>query len=180
MLMSRGFANALKMLVTLAAISLSFGCATHYITPDSLYADDADFKIDPESQILDTTEARQALDVLYRYRQALVDKDYGTLNQLISDDYYDNAGTTETTTDDYGREELVSILELTAQHADRIQMAIVVKGLNIEGPRAQIDYEYDFAYQYALGGQDAWDAGVDVNRMNLALEGDRWRIVGGL
>ncbi|RDV38872.1 hypothetical protein DV096_08750 [Bradymonadaceae bacterium TMQ3] len=180
MLMPRGIARATMALMTLIFVTLSLGCASRYITPDALYADDPEFRIDAESEILDTTEAREVLDVLYRYRQAVVDKDYGTLNELVSDDFYANAGTTETTSDDYGRDELVSVLEMTAQHADRIQMAVVVKGLTVEGMRAHVDYEYDYAYQYNVGDMKSWDAGVDVNRLRLVREDDRWKIVSGL
>ena len=125
-------------------------------------------------------EARQIIDSLYRYRQALVGKDFGTLNRLVSENYYDNAGTTDTTTDDYGHSELEGVFELMAQHAEEIRYQIIVKEVEIDGARGAIDYEFEYAFQYLVGDKETWDAGSDVNRLEFAREGDEWRITSGM
>ncbi|MFU8802368.1 MAG: hypothetical protein ACNA8W_01030 [Bradymonadaceae bacterium] len=169
-----GFILALLLTVGLSA------CVSPHLTSDSIFPEDNGFQIDEESQIMDSAEARQVLDVLYHYRQALIAKDFGTLNRLISEDYYDNAGTTHTTADDYGREELAEIFEMMAQYAESIQYRVLIKDVVIKGERAHIDYEFDFSYQYRVGDEVTWDAGVDVNRLQLAREQDHWRITSGL
>ena len=164
-------------LVLLSAMIVTSACSPGYIRPNDIYANDPTFKIDPESRIPDTLETRK---VLAQYRLALVNKDFGTLNRLVSEDYYDNAGTTHTTSDDYGVKELRASFELMASHTEGIQYKVLVKDLTFEEQRAHVDYEYEYAYEYKVGDESTWDAGVEVNRLRLAREGDVWRIVGGL
>lgn len=167
-------------MILLLMVSGLMACASPHLRSDNIYSDDQAFLIDEEVQILDTKEHREVLEVLYNYRLALVAKDFGALNRLISADYYDNAGTTHTTADDYGREELNEIFEMMAQYAENIQYRVLVKGVVVDGARAHIDYEYRYSYQYKIGDEVTWDAGVDVNRLQLVLEQDRWRITSGL
>ena len=166
-------------ILALAAMTLT-ACGSEFITDDTLYTEDLDFAIDEESRILDTVESREVLDVLAKYRVAVVKKDFGALNRLVSDDYYDNASTTNTTRDDYGREGLSETFELMAQHADSIQYKVTVKGVEIERGLAHIDYEYTYAYQFKVGDEVAWDSGTDVNRVELKRVEGEWKIVAGL
>ncbi|MBA2662130.1 MAG: hypothetical protein H0U74_07515 [Bradymonadaceae bacterium] len=167
-------------LTILLSIFATTACSPNHIRADDLYPDDPAFRVDDEARILDTLEARQVLDVLAQYRQALVRKDFGALNRLVSQDYYDNAGTTHTTADDYGLTELREAFEVMARHAETIQYKVVVKDVVITTLRAHVDYEYEYAYQYKVGDETTWDAGVEVNRLQMAREGDLWRIVSGL
>lgn len=168
------------LMILLVFSATSIGCAGNFIRGDELYPDDPHFSIDEQAQIEDTTDARQLLDVLFQYRRALVSKDFGTLLRLVSDDYYDNAGTTHTTADDYGRDELDEHFELLANYAQQIRYRIVVKDVQIDGGRAHIDYEFEYAFQYRIGDHETWDAGVDVNRVEFLREGERWRISSGM
>lgn len=155
-------------------------CNSEYLQDKEFYAEDPEFRIDEEAQILDTVEHRSILDVMARYRQALVKKDFGTINRLVADDYYDNGSTTNTTRDDYGREQLDEIFELLANHADSIQYRMTIKNVEIVRGRARVDYEYRYAYQYRIDEEISWDAGVEVNRVELKRVGEDWRIVSGL
>ena len=167
-------ATGMVALMTLTA------CGSEFITDDTLYTEDVDFRIAEDSRILDTVESREILDVLAKYRVAIVKKDFGTLNRLVAQDYYDNAATTDTTRDDYGREGLGETFELMAQHAESIQYRVTIQSVEIDKGFAHIDYEYSYAYQYQVGDEVAWDSGVDVNRVELKLiEGD-WKIIAGL
>lgn len=166
---------------TLFVAALIFtGCGAKQLRADEFYVDDPDFHIDEEASIPDTTETREVLDVLWQYRQAIVNKDFGVLNRLVSDDYYENAGTTGTTADDYGRSELGEIFEMVAQSADEIRYQITVRDVQVRGTQAHVDYEFDYAFKFQVGDSVTWDAGADVNRLELAREGDRWRIVSGM
>lgn len=172
--------RVLRVFPLLLVLTLFVGCAGGQLTSDDIYPEDQDFLIDEEAEIVDSEDARAVLDVLYQYRRALVSKDFGAIGRLVSDDYYDNAGTTHTTADDYGREQLNEVFEMLAQHAEQIRYRVIVKDLEVDNHRAHIDFEYEYAYQYKVGDQDQWDAGADVMRMQLSREGDRWRITGGL
>ena len=171
------FALLLSLGVTCVAMT---GCASEFIRSDEFYVEDADFRIDEEVKIKDTVENREILDVMAKYRQALVKKDFGTLDRIISKDYYDNASTTNTTRDDYGREQLDNLFEMLANHAESIQYRIVVKSVEIERDEAFVDYEYRYAYQFKIGEEVSWDAGVEVNRVTLKQADDKWQILSGL
>ncbi len=170
--------SALGLLVMVGLMLTA--CGSGHLRSDDLYPDDRDFRIDAEAEIVDTTEAREVLNVLYQYRQALVSKDFGTLTRLVSDEYYDNAGTTQTTADDWTRSDLESVFELMAQHAEEIRYRVLVKDLQVDGNQAHIDFEFEYSFRFRVGDVEELDAGRDVNRMELAREGDRWRIIGGM
>jgi hypothetical protein len=155
-------------------------CSSGYIRSDDLYPDDQNFRIDSEANIPDTTETREVLNVLYLYRQALVNKDVGALNRLVSDEYYENAGTTHTTSDDWTRSDLGEVLEMVIQSAEEIQYRVLVKDVQIQGRQARIDYEFQYAFRFRVDDREELDAGRDVNRLELVQEGDRWRITGGM
>ncbi len=125
-------------------------------------------------------ENRQVVDVLLQYRRAVIRKDVGALRRLVSEDYYDNGGTTDTTRDDFGVDELPEIFELIAQHAEQIKYDVVVKDVEIKDDVAYVDYEYEYAYQYKVGDQTSWDAGLEVNRLELAQRDGEWKIISGL
>jgi hypothetical protein len=170
----------LVWMLLLCLVVVLTACGPTHLKTDTMYGSDSGFFVDEEAQIVDTPDHREVLDVLRRYQRALVAKDFGTLKQLISNDYYDNAGTTHTTADDYGRAELDEIFEMMAQNVESIQFRVVVKDVLVQGRRAHIDYEYRYSYQYRVGDEVTWDAGVDVNRLQLVYEQDRWRITSGL
>lgn len=161
-------------------VAMLTGCASNQVQGDDLYPDEPHFQISEDAEIRDDADAREVLDVLYRYREAMVSKDFGSLTRLVSQDFYDNAGTTHTTEDDYGYDELSEVFEMMAEYATQIQYEVIVKDVVVDDYRAHIDYEFEYAYQYEMADQETWDAGVDVNRLELQRENDRWRIISGL
>lgn len=156
------------------------GCAPNHVRSDELYPDSTEFTIDEEAEIEDTEQVREVLDTLYQYREALVNKNFGSLNRLISAEYYDNAGTTHTTGDDYSHDELSEVFELMANHANEIRYSVIVKDVEVGDEEAHIDFEYEYAFQYRIADQETWDAGKDVNRLELIREDEQWRIISGL
>lgn len=176
--------SLLRTIVSITLLSLvglsAAGCGDQFIRADELYQDDPGFTISEEAEIPDTTQARQALDVLAQYRQAVVNKDFGALNRLVSEDYYDNAGTTDTTKDDYDAQRLSEVFEMMAEHTESITYKVMVEDVDIQKDRAFVDYEYEYSYQYEFGEDVKWDAGVEVNRLELVEKGGSYQIVSGL
>ncbi len=170
----------LAFLTLATMLFIGVGCGPSYLKKESHYADEVGFTIDDEARIADTVEHRKVLDVLVQYRSAIVRKDVGSLKRLVSDEYYENGGTTNTTSDDYGSDALPEVYEMMAQHAENIRYEITVKELAVDGRRATIDYEYQYAYQFSIGEQPSWDAGIDVNRLELMDDDGEWKIVSGL
>lgn len=173
-----------SFLITLAlcvvCLTSVTACGPSYLVDDNFYAEDLDFRIDQEAKIEDTQAHRDVLDVIARYRVALVKKDVGALNGMIAADYYENAGTTHTTKDDYGQTQLGDVFEMMAQHSESIQYQITIKDMEVLKREAHVDYEYRYAYQYKVGEETSWDAGVDVNRVQLRQIEGQWKIVSGL
>ncbi len=170
----------MPLLVVGWSLGIGAGCAAATIQSDEIYADDPAFRIADDSEIEDTTRNREVLDVLAQYRKAVVRKDFGTLKRVISKNYYDNGGTTATTDDDYGYEELANVFERMAQHAEEIKYRVTVRDVTYERERARVTYEYKYAYKYVLGEKPTWDAGTEVNRTEMVREDGRWKIIGGL
>ena len=170
----------MRLIATLVLSLVLVGCSTSSPMEDAFWAKDVEFVVDKEADIKDVKSNRDILDVLARYRQALVRKNFGEINALVASDYYDNSSTTNTTRDDYGQNQLPEIFELLANHAESIQYRIVVKGIEIEEDRAFVDYEYRYAYQYRISDEIQWDAGVDVNRVQFKRVGADWKITSGL
>lgn len=168
------------MLIAFFFSSMLVACAGNQVRGDDLYPEETNFRISEEAEIRDTTEVREVLDVLYQYRRALVDKDFGTLNRLVSEHYYDNAGNPDSTEDHYSYEDLEELFAMMAEHADQIRYEVEVMDVSVSENQAHIDYEFEYAYQYDVGDKATWDAGMDVNRLELIREGDRWRIVSGM
>lgn len=167
-------------MVLVGFVAMAMGCSSNHLRSDDLYPDTVEFQLDEDSEIEDTAENREVLDILYQYRLALVNKDFGTLNRLVSENYYENAGTTHTTADDYGHGELADIYELMAEYADQIRYSVKVHEVVVDRNQAHIDYEFEYAYQYRVADEETWDAGLDVNRLELYREGGQWRIISGM
>lgn len=175
--------RSVRLTFTLAMLLIcltSVACSPAYLKDENYQKDDMDFRIDEDAKIKDTKSHREVLDVMAQYRMAIVKKDFGTLNRLVAKEYYDNASTTHTTKDDYGRDELKSVFELMAKHTDSIQYRMLIKEISIKKKSARVDYEYRYAYQYKVGDEVSWDAGVEVNRVELRSFDGEWKIVAGM
>lgn len=168
-----------KVFLALLLFGLS-ACTSDYLRKDKGYEELNGFEFDQEARIEDTTANREVVNVLIEYRTALLTKDVGLMRRLISEDYYSNAGTTNTTADDYGMAELPDVLELFSKHADDVKYDVTVKAVQVDGRKATVDYEYKYAYRYDVNGQAAWDAGIDLNRLELEQREGTWKIVSGL
>jgi len=156
------------------------GCASATINKQELYEDQQGFRVAEDAEIQDSKKNREVLNVVAQYQRAMTDKDFGTLKRLVADKYYENAGTTDTTEDDYGTEELPGVYELMANHAEAIKYDITVKRLRHQRDRALVEYEFEYSYKFEVDEKPNWDAGVDVNQLELVSENGRWKIVSGL
>lgn len=170
----------MRFLVTLFILFSFVSCAAGNLNTRDHYEDQPGFTIDEEAVIPDTLANREVIDVLLQYQNALVRKDFGSLKRLISPNYFDNSGTTNTTVDDYDHKTLTNIFETMAKHSEDIKYKIVLKSIEILEKKAFLDYEFEYAYAHKVGGELSWDAGVDVNRLELVSENGEWKIISGL
>ena len=151
------------------------GCGPSY------YEDFDTLKFERDAQVIENQRNREILEVVAAYHKALEARDIETLRSLVSDDYYENAGTTESTEDDYGFLGVDAALG-RLEAVEVVKCDIVVRDLRVEDDRAQIFYEYAFNYLFKVDGVPQWEAGRDLNRMDLIRDRDSglWKIYGGL
>lgn len=129
----------------------------------------------------DTPDNRAVWNVIEQYRQAMENRDGDALRTLVSRQYYENASTTDTSTDDYGYQELdEKVLPILRDNIKKVQYRILLRSIRVDGQRAYAEYEYYFKFQYSEGGRDQWIARNDFNRLDLVLEDGVWKIVAGL
>ncbi len=164
----------LRTIFRLAALSLVLtvsACTAKYI--DSPLLDD-------ELRVRNNYENRGIVELMETYEEALDALDLDALGSLVSEDYYENAGTTDTTRDDYGHDGVESMFATLAEHVDEMEVDVVIRDVVVDGADADVLFDYSVRMRYSLEGQAYWESERDVNRFQLRLEGGNWRIVSGL
>jgi hypothetical protein len=159
----------------LALAMVAAGCA-----PSRLETYEA-LRFDEASKVVETQENLEVLETLNAYKKALESLDLRTLEGLAADGYYENAGTTDTTSDDYGTTSLPGVLQRLGDALKSLSFDIVVKDMRVDGDRAWVVFEYVWNYRYEVEGTPRWEAGRDVNRMDLSRDrGGLWKISRGM
>jgi phage gp29-like protein len=135
----------------------------------------------PETQIPNTSENREIVQVVEKYRQAIENRDIKALKSLVSRKYYENASTTSDDSDDYGYAQLEEkILPLLKDNIKNVQYVITLKKIEVKDEKAFADYEYNSKFFYVEGGKEQWSAKNDFNRLEFIKEDGVWRILRGL
>ena len=120
-------------------------------------------------------------DVVQRYRKAVEERDVEALAALVSRDYFENAGTTDTQEDDYGfdilREKVMPVLRDNIKKV-RVDMRLIE--IDVDGDRAHAEFEYSARFLYSEAGKDGWISRSDFNRLELVREDGSWKIQAGL
>ncbi len=132
------------------------------------------------TEIEDTPANRAIVNLVERYRAAVETRDVETLKALASQQYYENASTTWTSDDDWGRPDLEEVLGRYQDHVKAISYEVKIKRLQVRGKRANVDLHHTWAFQYTDGERDAWTRKTDDNRLELVLEGGDWRVLSGM
>jgi len=134
-----------------------------------------------DTNIEDTPDHREILNVVETYRTAIEQRDISALRRVISEKYYENASTTDVDTDDYGTEQVLKqIVPTMSDHVDKVFYEIVVTELTMQNSEAFVDYRYELKFHYTDGDKQHWGLKRDVNRLSLAREQRGWLIVSGM
>lgn len=135
----------------------------------------------PNTEIPDTEETRAVHSRVMQYRQAMEDRDVDAILAMVSDRYYENAGTTDSDADDYGADELRSkVAVLLRDNVLAVQYRIILRDIQVDGDMAHADYEYYYRFKFVEGGREGWAQRNDFNRLEFVREGTSWKITGGL
>ena len=136
--------------------------------------------IDREAEIIDTPENRQIVNTVEQYRQALVQRDIGTLRSMVSESYYENASSTDSNKDDYGSEYFDELLAILSEHVLEVHYDIRIMEIELVGDLARVRYVFNARYRYSVAGIERWSAEEDVNQLTLRREQHGWKITEGM
>ena len=164
----------------------------------------------PNTEVPDTSDNREVVNVSERYRHAVEQRDIRTLLSLASPNYYEDGGTPQGD-DDYGLDGLRRLLSVWSEEVKEIRYEMRYHRVTFEnnGARALVDYTYTGSFTLrrpplqlpegmigpqeslintdpARGAtpvntdQEVWYRRVADNRLELERVSGGWRIVSGM
>ncbi len=134
----------------------------------------------PGTDIKDTSDTRDILDLVGTYKNALEAKDVDAILKLASKSFFENSGTPEGG-DDYDFAGLEQKLQAWAAQTKAVRAALEVKDVFVEGDKAVVRYFFDVSFQ--IPGPDdtlQWKRETDTKEMQLRREEGAWKITGGI
>lgn len=135
---------------------------------------------DPETRIRKSDDTIAIAQLMEEYERAVAGMDLAAVRTLISQDYYENAGTTDSTRDDYGFHGIEAMFEALSEHVQDVDVDVAVRDIVVNGDDADVLFEYTYRMRYVVAEEGRWQTERDENRFQLKREEDGWRIVGGL
>jgi len=164
----------------------------------------------PNTDLPDTSENREIVGVVERYRRAVEQRDVRTLLALAAPTYFEDSGTPQGD-DDYGYEGLRRLLSVWAEEVREVRYEMRYRRVTFEreGQRVLVDYTYTGSFtlnrpvvetrsnvygreRLSLAGLDpargpndveeheSWFRRVADNRIELERVEGNWRIVAGM
>ncbi len=133
-----------------------------------------------DAEIRATDANEEIVAVVEEYANAIEAMDSQRLHALVSQRYYENGGTTDSTDDDFGYAGVAGMLETLREQVRDVRVEISVHDLRVVDDRAEVLFEYALTMLYRAGDQDRWQTGRDFARLEFIREGDRWLITSGL
>lgn len=138
-------------------------------------------KMIENTEIPATPENQAVYGRVMEYRKAVESRDADHIMGMVSRRYTENGETTDDPSDDYGYDELRDLV--IAQFRDNVmevQLRILMRRIEVDGDRANADYEYFYNYKFVEGGVTGWRPKNDFNRLEFVKENGVWMIAGGL
>ncbi|MEZ4265056.1 MAG: nuclear transport factor 2 family protein [Myxococcota bacterium] len=133
------------------------------------------------TEIPDNENTRAIYERVMEYRVAMEARDVDAILAMVSRDYYENAGTTDRDSDDYGYDTLRdTVLPKLRTNIKAVQYRVLMRRIEVDKDHATADFEYFYRFKFVEGGHEAWTQKNDFNRLEFVREADRWMIVGGL
>lgn len=133
-----------------------------------------------ETRIRSSDDVDAIISLVEAYADALENTDFDAVMPMISLDYYENSGTTDTTTDDYGYEGVNALFATLRDHVLEMRVELEIKDIVVDGDRAEVLCDFASTSLYQIGDAQRWQTGRDVNRIQFQREETGWLIVSGL
>ena len=136
--------------------------------------------VSPELELELTEDNTAIVEVMETYAKSIESRDFNSVAALLSKDYYENAGTTDRTEDDYGLAGIKHLFETLGDHVKEVRVEVTIRDLSVEGDRGRVVFDYAFTMLYDVGGEDRWQTARDVNQVELRREDGNWLILSGI
>lgn len=133
----------------------------------------------PGTDIADTKENRAVYEVIDEYVRAMNRRDPAAVLALVSDDYFDDAGTPEPG-DDLDRERLGKALEKDLKSVETERLAVSVRKIDVQDGTAFAEIFYDNYYRVQTPAGAIPRRDSDVHRVRLKKIDGKWKITSGL
>lgn len=153
--------------VTASAMLLLVGCAKKYI---------------PNTDVEDSEDNRRVIAFCETYRKAVERRDIARILGMVSPKYYEDGGNVDAS-DDLDFEGLKAFLMNEFKESKAIRYEIRYRRVlwSEEGDRVFVDYTYSASFKIPGPEKtDEWRRTVAENRLVLAVEGENFKILGGL
>lgn len=123
----------------------------------------------PGTNVEATEENRKVLDLLGKYRDAVMQRSADQVMGLVTQDYFEDNGTPDQT-DDYGAAQLREKLDASFSRTKEIQLEIIVQQIEWpegeDGP-ARVAFRYNQRALVDFPAGQKWITVTDVNRLVL-------------
>jgi hypothetical protein len=131
------------------------------------------------TNIDDTPENHEILDLVKEYQRAIESRDADALLALVSPRFYEDNGNTDRA-DDYDYNGLRTALAKDFSRTKAMQLEVRVDDIKVDQDKAyaEVYYTYRAQNEYASGLQ--WDTGSDRTRLRFERKNGKWLIIGGL
>ena len=134
----------------------------------------------PNTDVHDSPENRKIIEFCEDYRRAVERRNVALLVSLAHPSYYEDGGNVDAS-DDIDYEGLEKYLNTEFNKTRAIRYEIHYRNVT-EGRKETllVDYTYSASYKIPTSHGDVWRRKVADNRMQLAREGDGFRILSGM
>jgi hypothetical protein len=134
----------------------------------------------PNTRVPDTSDNREVVDFVEKYRQAVEERNVGSLLVLASRDYHDDMGT-PSGEDDIDYERLREILLRMRDEVDTARYQISYRDITFaQGERVHVDVMYTGWFRIETPDGPKWERRLEPHRLVLAREDGQYRIVSGM
>lgn len=133
----------------------------------------------PGTEIPDNPDTRAIVGVIDSYRRAAERLDSGAVLALVSQKYFDDAGTPDPA-DDIDYPQLQKRIAEDYKNVTALRLDIAVKNVTVDGDEAAAYVFYDEYYRIATKAGEVAKKANDTHRMRFLRENGAWRFVSGL
>jgi ketosteroid isomerase-like protein len=133
----------------------------------------------PGTDLPDEGENRAVFAVVQLYKSAVERRDAAGILALVSERYFDDAGTPDPA-DDLDYAGLAKALPDDLARVSGVRFDLGVTKIAVEGDKAQVFLRFDARYRINTRVGEIAKAQADVSRLQLAREAGAWKIRAGL